>query len=175
MRIPIQTCLNLQGKTMPVKETYEMPHLSQFHKQLESVGRVTLEGKGYMQAGIFVVQGMLSGSYTLNCSRCLGELEVPFTQPFEERFNIDSPLATEDDNEEIAHEVEGNIIVLTPYVEEEVLVSIPFIPVHESEDVCEQYLPQEGKGWTIITETEKEEKVDPRLADLAKFFDSKKE
>ena len=31
--------------------------------------------------------------------------------------------------------------------------------------------PQSGKDWEVIHEQDKKEKVDPRLAGLAKFFD----
>ena len=34
--------------------------------------------------------------------------------------------------------------------------------------------PQSGKDWEVISEEENKEKVDPRLAGLAKFFKDKK-
>ena len=38
-------------------------------------------------------------------------------------------------------------------------------------DRTEEGAPQSGKDWEVIHEQEKKDKVDPRLAGLAKFFD----
>ena len=35
----------------------------------------------------------------------------------------------------------------------------------------EEGAPQSGKDWEVIHEQDKKEKMDPRLAGLAKFFD----
>ena len=41
------------------------------------------------------------------------------------------------------------------------------------EGCTEEAAPQSGKDWEVIHEQEKKDKVDPRLAGLAKFFDQK--
>ena len=37
--------------------------------------------------------------------------------------------------------------------------------------VTEEGAPQSGKDWEVIHEQDKKDKIDPRLADLANFFD----
>jgi uncharacterized protein len=175
MRIDVRTCLELKGKPLPLEQSYELPQLIERNKQLLRINRVHFEGQGVMQSGILVVKGELTGSYTLACSRCLTGLEVEFAQDFEEHFNIQAKVSglTEGEENDI-HEVVGQEIDLLPHIEEEVLVSIPFVPLCESEEKCKENLPQEGKDWNVLTEQDEKERIDPRLADLAKFFDQDK-
>jgi uncharacterized protein len=177
MKIDVRTCLELKGKPLSLEHTYELPQLPERNKQLLHIKPVHFVGKGEMQSGVFIVQGELSGTYILACSRCLTDLEVKFTHDFEEHFNIKAKLSDPDEDEEEEkdiHEVIGQEIDLLPHIEEEILMSIPFVPLCESEEKCVGNLPQEGKDWNVLTEQNKNERIDPRLADLAKFFDQDK-
>ena len=172
MKLFVKNILELKGKTLPFEHTYDLPQLTKRNKQLISIGPVHFIGQGVMEAGIFVAKGELSGEYTLACSKCLADLKVEFSQHFEERFNVQAKLLplTEEEEDEI-HEVVGTEIDLLPYIENEVLLSIPFFPACEFEHECRNNLPLEGKDWSLLTEENKSNKIDPRLADLAKFFD----
>jgi uncharacterized protein len=175
MKIDVRTCLELKGKPLSLEHTYELPQLPERNKQLLQIKPVHFVGKGEMQSGIFTVKGELTGTYILACSRCLANLEVDFTQDFEEHFNIQAKLSELTEGEETdIHEVIGQEIDLVPHIEEEILMSIPFVPLCESEEKCMANLPQEGKDWNVLTEQNKNERIDPRLADLAKFFDQEK-
>ena len=74
----------------------------------------------------------------------------------------------------------GETIDPTPVFEELVLLEVPLQIFGENADDMQQ---AEGKGWSYTTDEEYnarlqkelETKVDPRLADLAKFFESKDE
>lgn len=173
MIIDVRKCLELKGQTLALEHTYELPQLPKRNKQLLQIEPVHFIGQGEMQAGILAVTGKLSGTYTLACSRCLSDLKSNFTQEVEERFNIQSKLngQPEDDEESEIHEVVGQEIDLLPYIEEAILMSIPFVPLCEEDEECKNNLPQEGTNWTLLTEDGKNERIDPRLADLAKFFD----
>ncbi|WP_025028045.1 YceD family protein [Caldalkalibacillus mannanilyticus] len=175
MIINVKQCLELKGKELPLKHTYELAQLTQRNKQLLSVSPIQFEGQGQMQSGVFVIKGTLQGTCIVACSRCLGDVNLSILQELEERFNIQAKLGTIEENEEQEiHEVIGQEINLTPYVENEVLLSIPSFPVCRSEEECKNHLPQEGKDWNVLTEKMKQDKIDPRLADLAKFFDQNK-
>ncbi|MNG37517.1 hypothetical protein D3C84_1248960 [compost metagenome] len=45
------------------------------------------------------------------------------------------------------------------------------IPIQIFSDEASTEAPMKGQDWQVITEKEQTEKVDPRLAGLAKFFD----
>lgn len=171
MEINVHTLLHLKGKKLPLEQNYELLQLEERNKQILQVGPVKFEGFGEMSAGIFSVKGNVTGSCILACSRCLAEMEHSFNQDFEERFNIDSNISVLDEDEDI-HQIEGNQIDLLPFIEDEVLVSLPYIPLCPTDD-CKSDLPKEGKNWNLITDKTSESKIDPRLADLAKFFENK--
>ncbi|WP_202076921.1 YceD family protein [Caldalkalibacillus salinus] len=179
MKIPVRQCLETKTEPMTLEHHYDLPDLVHRHQQLEALSPVHFKGEGEMQAGLFVVKGELKGQYTLTCSRCLSANESDFTQPFEERYNIEAHV-TDDEKDELEdiHDVEGQYVDLQPQIEEEIIMSIPFIPVCESEEACKNNALREGQNWSYeddrLTEEDKKDKIDPRLADLAKFFDEDK-
>lgn len=178
MKISVKNCFELKGKTMALEHTYELPQLVERNKQLLSVSPVYFQAKGTMEAGLFVVKGELKGEYFLACSRCLTEVQTPFELSFEERFLLTKHQGLLEDGMEEEwediHSVEGQEIDLQPYIEDEILMSIPFIPVCASEQECSSNRLVEGKDWTVLTDETKRNKVDPRLAELAKLLDQDK-
>ncbi|MDQ0339200.1 uncharacterized protein J2S00_001986 [Caldalkalibacillus uzonensis] len=172
MKIPTHRILHLADQSLPLHETYDMSALTERHKQLLSIGPVEFNGEGYLESGLFVIKGEVKGEYILTCSRCLRELEKSFSQAVEERFDLnpEQHRFNGDDEQEDIHPVHENVLDLTPYIEQQVLLSIPFIPACEDEATCQENMLQEGKGWSIAREEEQQEKVDPRLAELAKLL-----
>jgi len=180
MIINLRDSSNLKGQTLSLSHTYELPHLVKRNKQLVSITPIQFQGQGKMEAGLFVVEGELKGEYTLACSRCLEDVHYPFEHRFEEKFALSQHHVQQSDKElgdewEDIHPVTGQEIDLQPYIEEEILMSIPFIPVCASEEQCSLNQLVEGKDWTVLTDEIKRNKVDPRLADLAKLLDQNKE
>lgn len=173
MIIDVRKCLELKGHSLALEHTYELPQLLARNKQLLQIKPVHFVGQGDMQAGILAVKGELTGTYTLACSRCLTDVESEFTQEIEERFNIHAKFVgePEDDEETEIHEVVGQEIDLLPYIEEAIVVSIPFVPLCPDDEECKRSMPQEGKSWAVLTEEGNKDRIDPRLADLANFFD----
>ena len=56
-----------------------------------------------------------------------------------------------------------------PIIHEILLLEVPMQVF--CEDSSEEGAPQSGKDWAVIQEQDKKEKIDPRLAGLAKFFE----
>ena len=101
----------------------------------------------------------------------------PFLIEADEQFSWDETVLAADDE---IHPVVGETIDPTPVFEELVLLEVPLQVFSENADEMKQ---AEGKGWSYTTDEEYnarlreelETKVDPRLAGLAKFFESKDE
>ncbi|GAA0364416.1 YceD family protein [Bacillus horti] len=181
MKIEKKSCFELKGKQMTLEHTYELPHLVEQNKQLLALSPAKFSGKGEMEAGLFIVKGVIVGQYTLPCSRCLTDVIYDYEQDIEELFSLQPSILqieTEEDEDDLTeeiHPVHGQEIDLTPYIEEEILMSIPFVPTCQSKEECEANQVLEGTGWSVLTEEMKKNKIDPRLADLAKLFDQKKD
>ena len=74
------------------------------------------------------------------------------------------------DSEEDLHQIEGDVVDLTPVIKEILLLEIPMQVFCDNVTEEEGAAPQAGKDWEVISEEDQTTKVDPRLADLAKFF-----
>lgn len=175
MKIRVQTCLESKGKALSLAHTYDFQYLSDRVPHVIHVEPITFKGKGVTQAGLFTVSGELTGAFTVQCSRCLEDVHVSLRQPLLERFNIQaSPFQNDSEEAEDVHEVTGKEIDLLPFIEEEVQISIPFAPVCADTEACRSRRVTVGKDWNILDEETGHERIDPRLAGLAKFFDQGK-
>jgi uncharacterized protein len=108
----------------------------------------------------------IEGYLILPCSRTLVDVNYPINVDTIETFLLKS-LDYESDEE--VHQVTGDVIDLMPVINEILLLEVPMQVF--CEDSNEEGAPQSGKDWEVIQEHDRKDKVDPRLAELAKFFD----
>ncbi|MDE1453798.1 YceD family protein, partial [Bacillus paralicheniformis] len=108
----------------------------------------------------------ISGEMILPCSRTLVDVRYPFSISTKELFIFHK---TEELEDEDVHIVEDDLIDLTPVVKEEILLEIPMQIFCESVQK-EEGAPQEGKDWQVITEDDRKNRIDPRLAGLEKLL-----
>jgi len=128
------------------------------------------------------VTGELSLEVEQPCSRCLvpvkQKLEIPFHETFaraadeskpddNDEFEFDYHESHDHDEDEI-HYVTDEKIELLPYVIENVVLALPFVPLC-GED-CQGLCPVCGTNRNDHACGCKQEKIDPRLAGLADFF-----
>lgn len=176
MKIPVHRLLHIGDEKLYLDQDLDFSQLIGRHPQLVAVQPVTFKGQMYRQGNLIVLEGELAGSYTLQCSRCLEPYSEPFKLSVVERFDL-SPFARDDgvDQEEDGeiHPVRGQILDLVPFLEEHILLSIPFVPSCGDEAVCRTKMKQQGKDW-IFNAQPVEGGPDPRLAKLARFFEREK-
>jgi uncharacterized protein len=81
-----------------------------------------------------VMQGQLRGQLVLTCQRCLQDMEWPVEVDFEfvliEADRVDSEAAAE--SEEVLI-VESTPMVLADIIEDELMLSLPIVPMHDLE------------------------------------------
>ncbi|ANE47504.1 metal-binding protein [Paenibacillus swuensis] len=119
------------------------------------------------QGGIVRVEGELSADLTMACSRCLKPVKETVRIPFDEQFALKTEATEEDETDDIIA-VKEERVDLKPYVEEALMLYLPFAPL--CEEACKGLCPVCGAD---RNETEcgcNTEKVDPRLAGLKDFF-----
>ena len=108
----------------------------------------------------------IKGHLILPCSRTLVDVNYPINVDTTETFLLNGSGY---ESEEEVHQVKGDVIDLMPIIHEILLLEVP-IQVF-AEDRTEEGAPQSGKDWEVIHEQDKKDKIDPRLAGLAKFFE----
>lgn len=99
----------------------------------------------------------VSGVMTLACARTLKDVEYPFDIEISEVIG---------ENEEKSLEIIQNSLEIFPIIWQYILVDVPLRVLHP--DAKEESL--EGDGWRLITEDEKKEVIDPRLAKLKDYI-----
>lgn len=136
-------------------------------KHLHAISPVKVEGTADKMAGLYRIKGNISAVLRLQCSRCLSDYDYDLEEGFEELF---VPENVEGDwEEENVHPLESDEINITDMVKEIILINIPYIPLCSKD--CKGLCPVCGTNLNEETCDCKVEKIDPRLADLAKWFD----
>lgn len=117
---------------------------------------------------IVTVEGSCQTSVEFVCARCLCQFKQPLDIPFKETFSRNA-AAVEEDEEQMMHFVTEEYIDLTPHIEENAVLGLPFIPLCKSD--CLGLCAMCGVDKNEQQCECKNERIDPRLAGLATFFD----
>jgi uncharacterized protein len=159
----------LQNKGLTIDETIDVSDLKQVDKSIRDVSPVHIEGRADLSSTKFTFHLSIKGTMVLPCSRTLVDVLYPFEIHTTETFLLNDYDYTTDED---PHVVQGEIIDLLPIVKELILLEVPMQIFSKDENV-EGAAPQSGKDWEVITEEQVKDKIDPRLAGLAKFFEKK--
>ncbi|PZD93707.1 DUF177 domain-containing protein [Paenibacillus sambharensis] len=130
--------------------------------------KVRLEARAESKA--VQVDGGLDIDLEMSCSRCLKPTAAHVAVPFHEQFKPASSVTTAEVEEDEVIPVDGEWLNLQPYVEQALLLELPFAPLC-SED-CKGLCAKCGSD---LNEGEcgcSREVIDPRLAGLKDFFKS---
>lgn len=159
-----------QHRPLILDELVEVSELKKMNHEIRDVSPVKVTGKVDVSSDKATFHLHLAGTLVLPCSRTLVDVEFPFDITTTEHFLL-QPSDFEVDQD--LHEPQGEVIDLLPVIEENILLEIPMQIFAENPDE-KKSAPQSGKDWKVISELDKEEKVDPRLAGLANFFEKDK-
>jgi len=152
-----------QDKGLLINENIELNELVNSHSDLRGLSPIHVEGKADISSSKVTFHLTISGVMTLPCARTLVDVEYPFTIQTVETFLLKP--SDYDENDENTHSVQGDTVDLMPVIRELVLLEVPL------QVFSDHAAPQEGNNWKLISEEEQKNKIDPRLAGLAKFFE----
>ncbi|KGX83342.1 YceD family protein [Pontibacillus marinus] len=163
--------LQTADEPLRFEEEVDISELETMPNDIRSIPPVKVKGEATVDGDEITFRFNVSGTMTLPCARTLADVEYPFSFDAVEMFSL-SPYHKEGDEE--IHEIDGEVLDLTPYIKENVILEVPLQVFSDDEEVLDKALT-EGQGWQLITEQKQEDKVDPRLAELQKFLDEDKE
>lgn len=173
MQIHMKDLIAKGGKNV-LKEELNVDELLNNQRDVLSAGPldVSLEAAG--EHGVVKVEGELSIDLKMACSRCLEPVSKHTVIPVSELFKPVAKLAPEEDvdgeedNENEIIEVEGDKLDLRPYVEEALLLYLPFAPLCSAE--CKGLCPSCGTDLNTGACGCSNEVIDPRFAALKDLF-----
>lgn len=160
--------LTQKGGLAVLTETFDLTDMLSDRVDITAVGKLTAELNAQSHMGLTVIEGTLRFSIQSPCSRCLKPVEENLTVPFLERF-ASRPEAVPNDDQDEVHLIAEDHIKLDSYIEEAVWLALPVASVC-SED-CKGLCPECGVNLNDGNCGCNKDKIDPRLAGLAQFFD----
>lgn len=127
---------------------------------------VSLQIQGYED--FITVDGQLTIDLELACSRCLEPTKEHTVIPFSEQFKRAAALEETDEEEEDFIEVNSDRLDLLPYLEETLLLFMPFAPLcaNDCKGLCQHCGHSLNEG-TCDCETDH---IDPRFEALKDLF-----
>ncbi|WP_210363712.1 YceD family protein [Bacillus sp. REN3] len=158
-----------RNKEFLIDETVRMDSVKETDPEIREVSPIKLSGRADISASKVTFQIRIQGHMILPCSRTLVDVRYPIDVETTETFVLNGHdyVAEED-----VYQVKGDVIDLEPVIREILLLEVPMQVFCDDAD-GQEGAPQSGKDWEVIEEQEKQEKLDPRLAGLAKFFEDK--
>lgn len=170
------------------KNTYDGPftfagevditELETLNNDIRKTFPATVEGNCSLQGDEIVFTLAIQGKLILPCARTLVDVTYPYTINVVEVFST-SPYYGEEEEENDIHEVKGELIDLSPFIKENIILNLPFRVFSEDKDVLDKAIFK-GEGWELTSEDEQEQakvvesdKIDPRLKKLKTLLDDK--
>lgn len=123
----------------------------------------------------------IEGELILPCARTLVDVEYDYTIQAIEVFST-SPYYGAEEEENDIHQLEGELIDLSPYIKENIILNLPFRVYSKNKDDLEAALT-DGDGWALLTDDELQTQeqseqgtsIDPRLKKLQSLLDEKEQ
>ncbi len=169
MKWTISQLHQLQSKGLKIDEEIDLSDLVKTHPDIRDISPVNVKGRADINSTKVTFHLSISGSMVLPCSRTLVDVPYPFSIDTTETFLL---KPTDYEMEEDLYLPDGDLIDLIPIIKEIIVVEIPMQVFCDDVTNEEGAAPQVGKDWEVISEEDQKNKVDPRLAGLANFFDN---
>ncbi|MFC2950212.1 YceD family protein [Virgibacillus sediminis] len=155
---------NAYNEPYTFDEKVDVSELETMNNDIREIGPVHVAGKCFLQGEQIIFSFRISGEMILPCARTLVDVPYPFDIGADEVFTTSSHYSREEEEDEI-HPIEGEVLDLTPYIKENILLEVPFRVFSDGASGQEE-APVKGNDWELVTEKEKEQTVDPRLKKL---------
>ena len=156
-----------RSKDFVIDEVVVMDVIKETDTSIREVSPIHLTGRADISATKVTFHLRIEGYLILPCSRTLVDVKLPVDVETTETFLLNDQ---EYGVEEEVYQVKGDVIDLEPIIREILLLEVP-MQIFCDDGASQDGAPQSGKDWEVIEEQEKVEKLDPRLAGLAKFFE----
>lgn len=171
MKWSVQQLLAFKKNGLHIDESVDMSKVKEVDREVREITPVRVKGDAFFMKDAVTFHVEISGSMTLPCARTLNDVEHPFSIHATDIFRLDEWSTLDQNEDEDVHEVEDNTVDLTPYVLERILLAKP---MRVFSDLKEGPAPESGEGWNLTKmDEEQQQKVDPRLKELEKFYNKK--
>lgn len=171
MKWTISQLQKIRDKDLQIDEIVDVSDIKERDPEIREVSPIKVTGRADINSSQITFHLHLSGELILPCSRTLVDVKYPIDIDTTEIFLLKT-AGFDYDGDDVTV-VENDVVDLLPVIEENLLLEIPMQVFCEDVN-SEEAAPQSGNDWAVISEEEIKQKVDPRFAKLADFFDNNK-
>ncbi|MFD1038765.1 YceD family protein [Virgibacillus byunsanensis] len=152
----------------------DVSELETMNNDIREIKPVRVNGQSTVQGNEIFFSFSISGLMILPCARTLVDVPYSFEIQAREVFSTTS-YYTDDEEENEIHPIDGEVLDLTPFIKENILLEVPYRVFSDDVD-AQKVTPSKGSGWEFISEENKEKTIDPRLKKLESLLnDNEKE
>ncbi|MFO1445790.1 DUF177 domain-containing protein [Bacillus sp. Bva_UNVM-123] len=155
-----------RSKDFVIDEIINVDEIKNLDPTIKEVSLMHITGRADIDSAKVTFHLKINGHLILPCSRTLVDVNFPINVDTTETFLLKD---LDYESFEEVHQVKGDLIDLIPVIQEILLLEVPMQVF--CEDSSEEGAPQSGRDWEVIQKQDKKEKIDPRLAGLAQFFE----
>jgi uncharacterized protein len=159
-----------RNKDFQIDDIIRVDEIKETDPSIREVSPMHITGRGDIDSTKVTFHITVEGHLILPCSRTLVDVKLPINVETTETFLLHGSGY---ETEEEVYQVKGDVIDLMPVIREILLLEVP-MQVFCDDVNSEEAAPQSGKDWEVVHEEDRSQKIDPRLAGLAKFFDENK-
>lgn len=157
MKIDLSKIIYNNAYKVPVEGEIIIPDEMLIKTDIRRISPVKVIGYVYNNEEELELDINITGTMILPCARTLKDVKYPFD------IKINDVIGQ---NSENSLEINQNTLDIFPIVWQNILVDIPLRVL--APDAKEE--PLEGDGWRLITDEDKKEEIDPRLAKLKDYI-----
>ncbi|MCA1028355.1 YceD family protein [Cytobacillus kochii] len=157
-----------RSKDFSFDEIVNVDEVVKMDAEIRDASPMRITGRADIDSEKVIIHFKMEGHLILPCSRTLVDVKYPINVETIETFLL---KASDYETEEEVHQVQGDVIDMMPIIHELLVLEVPMQVF--CDDSGEEGAPQSGKDWEVISEQEKTEKIDPRLAGLAQLLNQK--
>ncbi|WP_077211420.1 YceD family protein [Bacillus dakarensis] len=159
-----------RSKDFPIDEivNVNVDDLKKMDQTIRNVSPMHITGRADIASTRVTFHIRIKGYLVLPCSRTLVDVNYPIDVETTETFLL---KGYDYETDEEVHQVQGDVIDLMPILHEILVLEVPIQVFSDDDQSSEEGAPQSGKDWEVIQEQDKKDKIDPRLAGLAKLLD----
>ncbi|WP_188454499.1 YceD family protein [Virgibacillus oceani] len=150
----------------------DVSELETMNNDIRNIEPVHVSGQCHVQGEQLFFSFTIKGKMILPCARTLVDVPYSFKIRADEVFSLSTYYGEEEMENEI-HPIDGEMLDLTPYIKENILLEVPF-RVFSDDANAKENAPMNGDGWDFISNEKTEQKIDPRLKKLESLLKDKK-
>ncbi|MBP1744819.1 MAG: hypothetical protein H6Q58_1797 [Firmicutes bacterium] len=166
MKIDVLDFLKKKSAHKTIDLDVELKGFDYDYEYIKIIKPIQFRGQLNMLGDLFKLQGNITGTIELTCSRCLVKYPHELNIEVDEKFSNDKEALDEDDDVIF---IDSDTLDITEIVLSNIILSLPIKRL--CKEACKGLCPMCGTDLNNSSCSCMTEEVDPRLAKLKDFFD----